>query len=289
MNLERLNGPEVTNIPVTAGADGVRPERSGESLRGHLWKVLANTESEKDYLPDRARQERVFDRLNWTGFTEELFEGFAESGTGKIHTENGEKMLRGKLFEMLINADPAFGARSALEKELLDLAHSPDKYGLGRELGYHRNPDMAFLIVQREDGVVIEGVGESKLGLLNERSFKQLSETGFAAGVKALVDVVNTLDDPETHGLTEVAKARRELDPGKPLLTIAPEFTQLLVVPANRNIDWHSTLINRREFTMEGRQKFYELLEDVKKVRVANAAFSTAEVIGLTDAMLKDC
>jgi len=257
-------------------------------LRVRLWGALLCAEVEKEYMPDRARQERVFGRINWETFQEELF-----AGVGDPKTSGAKKQLRGKLFELLIQADPAFGQRSALEKELLALAHSPDAFGLEKELGYHRNPDMAFLIVQKEDGVVIEGVGESKLGLLNERSFQQLSETGFARGVTALVDVVNTLPDPEAHGLVEVAKARRALrslgegnaEQVKPLLTISPEFTQLLVVPANRNIEWTSTLINRREFTSQGRQQFRALLQDTRHMRVAKAAFSTSEVGAMADVL----
>ena len=165
------------------------------------------------------------------------------------------------------------------------MAHNPDAFGLGEQLGYHRNPDMAFLIVEKEDGVVIEGVGESKLGLLNERSFKQLSETGFAAGVKALVEVVNNLPDPELHGLVEVARAREGRKEGVPLLTISQEFSQLLVVPANRNIEWSSTLINRREFSAEARDTFYTLLNDTRHLRTARAAFSTAEVVAITNVL----
>lgn len=230
--------------------------------------ALEAAELEKGYRPDRSRQETVFDRINWDTLRNEV----TQDGT------NG-KQVRGKLFEMLIQADSEFGQRSALEKELLDLAHSPEKYHLEKELGHHRNPDMAFIVIESDTGVMITGVGESKLGLLNERSYKQLDETGFAKGVKALVEVVNNLDDPAAYGLVEVAKA------GK--LKIADDFTQLLVVPANRNIEWSSTLINRREFSAEGRQKFYALLEDVKRVRTERAAFSTNEVVGLTEIIVK--
>ncbi len=247
-------------------------------VRTRLWEALVSADVEKEYSPDRARQQVVFDRIQWETFAYDLAKD--SGGTG----EGAGKRLRGKLFEMLINADPAFGERSPLELELLSLAHNPDAFGLGVELGYHRNPDMAFLIVEKEDGVVIEGVGESKLGLLNERSFHQLSETGFARGVKALVEVVNDLPDPATHGLFEVARVREELGPDKPLLTMAPEFTQLLVVPANRKPGWSSTLINRREFTIDKRNQFYELLNDTEHVMVRKAAFSTAEVGALATA-----
>ena len=249
-------------------------------LRARLWESLTTALAEKDYTPDRERQKKVFDCINWETFLDEIASESKGSGEG------GKRQLRGKIFEILVASDPEFGERSPLEKELLALAHNPDAFGLGEQLGYHRNPDMAFLIVEKEDGVVIEGVGESKLGLLNERSFKQLSETGFAAGVKALVDVVNNLSDPERYGLVEVAKARRVLDSlgeGRKLLTISQEFSQLLVVPANRNIEWSSTLINRREFSADGRDKFYALLKDTRHLRTARAAFSTAEVVAITN------
>ena len=270
----------------------MRPEREQSSpstqekesvaehpVRVQLWRALEHATLEKEYTPDKERQKTVFDRISWDTFVEEI----AKESTGR--GEGAGKRLRGKLFEMLIQADPAFGQRSALEKELLALAHNPDAFGLGRLLGHHRNPDMAFLLVQKGNGVEITGVGESKLGLLNERSYKQLSETGFARGVKALVSVVNTLPDPERHGLVEVAKARKMVGENTPLLTVSPEFTQLLVVPANRNIAWHSSLINRKEFSMEGRQRFYELLSDIRHVRTANAAFSTAEVSAMANAL----
>lgn len=250
-------------------------------IRDVLWKSLRSTVPEKEYVPDVDRQKAVFDRIDWTTFESEVRR--ESGGTG----EGAGKRLRGKIFEMLIQADPTFGERSPLEKELLALAHNPDAFGLGKELGYHRNPDMAFLIVEKDDGVVIEGVGESKLGLLNERSFKQLSETGFAAGVHALVDVVNSLSDPKKYNLFEVAKAKGQLPEGKSLLTVSPEFTQLLVVPANRNIEWASTLINRREFSAEGREKFYNLLSDTRHVRTARAAFSTGEVSAMAGLLTK--
>lgn len=256
-------------------------ERDTFSLQERVWQGVLEAKLEKNYVPDRVRQKLVFDRINWETFAEEI------AAEAKGSSEGVGKQLRGKVFELLVAADPEFGQRSPLEKELLVLAHNPDAFGLGKELGVYRNPDMAFLLVEKEDlpaqagGVVIEGVGESKLGLLNERSFKQLSETGFATGVKALVEVVNRLPDPASHGLIEVAKAR-EHHQTKPVLTISPEFSQLLIVPANRTIQWSSTLINRKEFSAEGRNKFYTLLNDTRHVRTVRAAFSIAEVVGIT-------
>lgn len=251
-------------------------------LRDELWDALLEATPEKGYVPDRARQQFIFDRLDWENLIAEVF-----AGTGDVSTSGAGRQIRGKLFEMLIQADPAFGERSSLEQELLMLAHSPELFGLEKELGHHRNPDLAFLIVERDDGVTIEGVGESKLGLLNERSFRQLSETGFTRGVNALVEVVNSLEDPAACGLVEIARVKDALPADQQVLTIDTDFSQLLVVPANRNTAWSSTLVNRREFTAEGRKQFYELLEDTRRVRTANAAFSTAEVSSLTKELIR--
>lgn len=250
------------------------------SLRRKLWEAVASATPEKQYRPDRERQRAVFDSVDWPGFEREVMEGLRETKSA-----GAGKMLRGKLFEMLIQADPTFGQRSELERELLTLAHSPEKYGLGKELGHHRNPDLAFLIVEDDEGIVITGVGESKLGLLNERSFKQLSETGFMRGVTALVEVVNGIDDLQAHGLIELSRVKTKLKQDQELIRVADSFSQLLVVPANRNIEWASTLLNRREFSAEGRKKFYALLEDETKVRTARAAFSTAEVTAMTNVL----
>lgn len=265
-------------VNIERGVGSIQIEQTLPTERNRLWDTLLSAPIEKGYVPDRERQQTVFDRMDWNEFSADVAASGRGTGAG------AGKQLRGRIFEMLIQADPVFGERSPLEEELLKLAHTPEAFGLGKELGHHRNPDMAFLIVQKDDGIEIIGVGESKLGLLNERSYKQLSETGFARGVNALVDLVNTLPDPASYGLVEVAKARKDVGPDKPVLTVSPEFSQLLVVPANRHIEWPSTLLNRKEFTAQARQNFYDLLHGVK---IARAAFSTAEVAAITNRMLK--
>lgn len=288
-------------------------------MRVKIETALQNAVLEKDYVPDKERQARIFDRIDWEMFLSELGvegqrgEAFRFKAPSRPRRDNTDgqgsgldldgartrnadlsggqgKQIRGKLFEMLIQADPEFGERTPLEKELLALAHNPAGFGLEKELGVYRNPDMAFLLFEGENGVELVGVGESKLGLLNERSYKQLSESGFTRGAHKLIEVVNNLPDPATHGLFEVAKVRlahrspASRDEGGPI-RVADDFTQLLVVPANRNIEWKSTLVNRREFSREGRQQFYELLEDTTRVRTAKAAFSTAEVAAMARAL----
>lgn len=245
-------------------SDAVVENKGKHPLEEKLWNILISVQTEVGYTPDRARQQLVFSRIQWDTFVHDL-----EIGEGR--TEGAGKMLRGKLFETLLNADPAFGERSKLELELLDLAHNPDKYHLSKELGYHRNPDMAFIVTTNGDSTLVEGIGEAKLGLLNVRSFKQLSDTGFERGAKALVDVVNSLENPEDYGLVEVGKA------GK--LAIAPNFTQLLVVPANRHVEYKSKLISYREFSDRNvRKEMLTLLNDPDRVIIRKAAFSTAEV-----------
>lgn len=244
-NAERRGGVEIVSV---------------HPLQKELWAVLGATTLESGYLPDRVRQQAIFDRIKWDSFVQEA-----------IHEGTEGKQVRGKVFEMLINADPAFGQRSPLELELLALAHNPSKFGLQDILGQYRNPDMAFIVTQIDDHAVIAGIGEAKLGLLNTRAYKQLSETGFARGVAALVEVVNSLPDPASYGLVEVAKAGP--------LTIAPDFSQLLVVPANRKVEWKSKLVNYRDFPDPvERKEMYALLGDPDRVTIKKAAFSTAEV-----------
>lgn len=269
-------------------------------LRVEMWSVLSQVVPENGYTPDRERQKRVFNLMHWDTLVEDLREHlatnaeeqkkFSRGKSAKEKSENqrdGEgKVLRGKVFETLLNADVAFGQRSPLELELLALAHNPDQFGLGGLLGYYRNPDMAFILTKLGDSTVVEGIGEAKLGTLNRRAYMQLSDTGFARGVRALVTVVNSLDNPEVFGLVEVAKAKK-LAGEAPILTIAPEFSQLLVVPANRNLSQPSKLINYADFKNPiERKELLQLLRDPKRVTIQKAAFSGAEVGAITSKLI---
>jgi hypothetical protein len=227
----------------------------------------------RNHLATNLEEQKKFSR----GKNQNLLSKDKGDGEGKV--------LRGKVFELLLNADPAFGKRSPLELELLALAHNPDAFGLGGVLGYYRNPDMAFILTKSGDSTVVEGIGEAKLGTLNRRAYAQLSDTGFARGVKALVMVVNALKDPEKFGLVEVAKAKR-LAGSAPILTIAPEFSQLLVVPANRNLAQPSKLINYKDFSdPTERQGLLTLLKDSSKVMIQKAAFSAGEVAAMSQTL----
>lgn len=275
-------------------------EISIHPLQGEIWRTLLSVGPEVGYSPDRSRQKQVLEMMHWDTLVEDLREHLATNAeeqkkftrgkSTEVKSESkreGEgKVLRGKVFEMLLNADSAFGKRSPLELELLALAHNPDQFGLGGLLGYYRNPDMAFILTKLGDSTVVEGIGEAKLGTLNRRAFAQLSDTGFARGVRALVTVVNSLENPEIFGLVEVAKAKK-LAGNAPILTIAPEFSQLLVVPANRNLSQPSKLINYTDFRNPAeRKELLNLLRDPKRVTIQKAAFSGAEVRSITDALI---
>lgn len=269
-------------------------------LQLEVWRVLQSVQPEAGYIPDRNRQKQILEMMHWDTLVEDLREHlatnaeeqkkFSRGKSAKEKLENqrdGEgKVLRGKVFETLLNADIAFGQRSPLELELLALAHNPDQFGLGGLLGYYRNPDMAFILTKLGDSTVVEGIGEAKLGTLNRRAYMQLSDTGFARGVRALVTVVNSLDNPEVFGLVEVAKAKK-LAGEAPILTIAPEFSQLLVVPANRNLSQPSKLINYADFhDPKERKELLNLLKDPKRVIIQKAAFSGAEVGAITTVLI---
>ena len=269
-------------------------------LQLEVWRVLQSVQPEVGYTPDRNRQKQVLEMMHWDTLVEDLRDHLAISSEeqkkfsrGKVVVTSesdrrvGEgKMLRGKVFETLLNADIAFGQRSPLELELLALAHNPDQFGLGGLLGYYRNPDMAFILTKLGDSTVVEGIGEAKLGTLNRRAYAQLADTGFARGVRALVTVVNSLETPEAFGLVEVAKAKK-LAGDAPILTIAPEFSQLLVVPANRNLAQLSKLINYADFkNPTERKELLQLLRDPKRVTIQKAAFSGAEVGAITSKLI---
>jgi hypothetical protein len=263
-------------------------EEVSHPLKTRLWEALTSAMVEKHYVPDRARQKQIFDRMPWDTLIDEVTSDGQVSVKGESSLSGGAgKMIRGRLFELLVESDTAFGLRSPLEKELLTLAHAPEKFGLEDKLGRFRNPDMAFLLLADGDKLIIEGVGETKLGLLNERAFKQLSDKGFRKGVDALAAVINALPEPLVYGLVEASAAKEKLGNDEPLLTISPDFRQLLVVPANRKIEWVSTLLNRRDFTNTEREAFQDLLSDHEHVVIAQAAFSTAEVSNLAKELTK--
>lgn len=283
-----LQDRSVETLRFTRRPVGVITEANGEAkemhpLEARLWESLLSTTLEKGYTPDRTRQRMIFDRLPWDTVLSEIEAEVGVSSKEGSRSLGKGKMLRGKVFELLVGADPAFGERSDLEKELLALAHAPEQFNLADRLGHYRNPDMAFLIMSDGDRLILEGVGETKLGLLNDRAFQQLSDGGFRKGVEALAGVINSLPDPLAYGLVEVAQAKQGQSPNEQLLTISPEFRQLLVVPANRKIEWVSTLLNNREFSRDEREAFRRLLSDPTRVVIAQSAFSTAEVGALAE------
>jgi hypothetical protein len=249
-------------------------------------EALSEVQTEVGYEADQERQQEVLSRVDWEALSLEVDALQNANGGKKKSSEGAGKMLRGLVFEYLINADEQFGERRPIEKEILALAHNPDQFGLGDVIGHHRNPDMAFLLIKENDRLVIIGVGESKLGRLNERAFRQLSSEGFAQGITALVKVVNSIDDLEKYGLIELSKVKKEKLHTGPLLTIAPHFMQTVIVPGNRKPEWVSTLINYRDFGNRGaRDEFRKLLQDPDRVRIETAAFSTAEVSAITKAI----
>ena len=304
-NLLKISQEHQTIPSQNDGSWGIFEPRKREvelmdPLHNEIWSVLLSVSSEVGYVPDRERQKQVLKMMHWDTLVEDLQDHLATNAeeqkkftrgkSTEVKSDNqreGEgKVLRGKVFETLLNADIAFGQRSALELELLALAHNPDQFGLGGLLGYYRNPDMAFILTKLGDSTVVEGIGEAKLGTLNRRAYMQLSDTGFARGVRALVAVVNSLDTPEAFGLVEVAKAKK-LAGDAPILTIAPEFSQLLVVPANRNLSQPSKLINYSDFKNPTERKdLLNLLKDPKRVTIQKAAFSGTEVRAITDVLI---
>lgn len=261
-----------------------------EGLRQGLWEALIYAQLEARYTPERRRQQKIIARLPedlvgklaahlLSALEEQVW--FAQRLRLPLSFDEG-MVLRGKLFELLIEADPELARPTALTREILDLAHNPSSFGLDDKLGLYRNPDLAFVIMREGDSLMVEGVGEAKLGLLNERAFKQLSASGFRRGMGALIACVNGLSDPSKYGLVELGKHRQRLKDGGTLITLDPAFRQVLIVPANRDTSDAAALIKRSDFDEEEDFKeFAELLSDPTKVEVKTAAFSAGEVAAM--------
>lgn len=255
--------------------------------------AIEHVPPEPGYVPDPVRQQMVLARLpdtlilelNAHRFASDLEQRFHEDRLGLPHSEQNEDMvIRGKVFELLVAADPAIHTPSPAAEELLALLHDPDRFALAEALGYPRNPDMAFLVVAVHDGaIVIKAAGECKLGRLNARSLKQLDD-GFLRGIKKAIQLLNERGDLGSHGLIELARAKQHCRQPE-FLRLAPDFRVILVVPANRDTSDPDALVKTEELAPEERSRLRTILGDEEAVTIRKAAFSAAEVAAVTQTL----
>jgi len=117
----------------------------------------------------------------------------------------------------------------------------------------YRNPDLAFIEVTKKGDIIIEAVGEAKLGSL-DRAADQLGKGGFRQGLTKMSEVLNKMGDLSKLGLKELGKARGEI-------RLSNSFKQILIVPADRD--------------SEELERFSDLIGDKNQVRAQKSSFST--------------
>lgn len=258
-------------------------------------EVILRVPPEEGYIPDRERQMDILSRLPDDILYElagHLRTSFLESQKfaklrGIVFTAadfDDETILRGKVFEMLVAADPALHTPDPLAEELLTLMHDPERFAMEEVLRYYRTPDGAYIEVDRVDGwLIVRAAAEAKLGRLNRRAASQLGERGFRYGLVHMATAVNETEDLATHGLVETAAYREGLESHSgELITVASDFRQVLIVPANRNTDDPASLVNSRDFDDLAFGELLYLLSDAGRLTIKKAAFSAAEVAALT-------
>lgn len=266
-----------------------------DTLRESLHHALEMAVPETGYAPDRSRQREVLDNLpddtlyELAGHLRSAYleqQKFARLKRATFDEEDfdDETVLRGKVFEMLIAADPALHTPDPIAEELLTLMHDPERFRLEHMLKYYRTPDAAYLYVDRVDDVlVVRAAAEAKLGRLNDRAFRQLSERGFRYGLENMASCMNALDDPIVYGLIQIATFKqRHMRSDHPIIMVAPDFHQILVVPANRDLSDPASLVRASDFDDPSYGQMLYLLSDSSRLTMKKAAFSTAEVAALT-------
>ena len=209
---------------------------------------------------------------------------YAELNGYAVEEFDDAKALRGELFERLAQIE--FDRNDEVENTLLALLHDPWRFGFGLEMDMGKNPDIARLDDTGDDYVYITAVGDVKLGRLNPHAYRQL-HGGFRYTVADMAEVVNAhAGELEEKGLGCIAKKG-----GKVLYD--PEFTQILIVPSNRDISHPQNLINRESFINPNGKlspeynDFVEMLGPNGNVQVEQAAFSSKEVADMADILLE--
>ena len=185
-----------------------------------------------------------------------------------------------------------------ISTEILDIMQNPHKYNLEENFITLRNPDALYTHIDKSGAVVIDGIGEAKLGHLNERAINQLEL--FPENLKYICNLLNNkpeFKDPinlRNMGLDNLYTLRWTLDPDAMILKISPTFTQFLIVPANRNTDraqgeselqYHNRLFYElvHKNLHENKKMKERFMSIVKNLRIAKVAFTTQEISAMAD------
>ncbi len=201
--------------------------------------------------------------------------------------------------------------RLKIASELVRVWQNPDWYGFGKKL---KNPDLAYIQITDQGTVVIEALGEVKLGDLDYRCYTQLVDSGFKDALNTLLQELNGPNSEHykqnllKKGLVHLANAGE--------IKVDDNLVIHLVTTSNRPLAKRGgrisrflakNLINTRKFKsqqfrskIEGQlqagesptvdeETFIKLLMDESKVQIRRSNFSHNEVMALYDHMAEEC
>ena len=217
-------------------------------------------------------------------------------------------MIRGKLFEMLVFADPYIGKdfeseesqfyqrtqKSPEAQELLYVLQNPRYFpNIYGETKGIKNPDALFLNLTSPQ-IEILGIGDAKLGIIDIGDLKQL--TLFKKSVEIIAKVLNQYSylDLEKQGFKALAARKYILGESKELITVVKNgWQQIVYVPRDRNIPnpylvsfnqyyeiLRRTLLDKKISTKTGKSKGEKHFKNILKfTRFVPAAFSIQEIV----------
>lgn len=197
-----------------------------------------------------------------------------------------ESRTRGRVFEMLVKAEfyeDDDTARSKISNEIQNLIINPGRYRLDQFLKLGRIPDVVHVQVSEEGRhVSIVHAIEAKIGSLDRRSMRQLKDSSFLYTFRCLTKALNILSKKslEECGLENLANAKGVGN----TFSVAPDFDQRLVVPADTNINFPDGLIKTDEFEAHEKDNFVTLL---KSIKIQNSSFNRNEISAIARYILE--
>lgn len=271
-----------------------------EAQVSKVMSILEKAPRDESYVPDRGRQGSVIRNLPDDLIYElrgHLHAAHKEQGYfEELRGESGKpfddkRILRGELFELLCENDPALGKKDEVSKEFLALSHDPARYGAEDDLKIYRNADLATIKDDRSGTVTIQSVGEAKLGLLDHRGYNQVFMGGLRKGVEETSKFLNRNQEGlRSLGLKNLALEKEtvaaRLPNSQEFIEVADDFKTIVIVPANRGINTPSSFISHTVLERIGANDKDRYLRDVMKrdgINVIRAAFSTQEVAALVE------
>jgi len=264
-------------------------ENQQESFRDSLINVVGSVKSELSYKPDVDRQlevlaalpEDFMERISDFIVEQRREQRFYDEKRHKIpEPENLEKIVSGKVFELICEYDNELNQSSDAGQLLIDMMHNPHDTGLPERFYHKRNPDIASIATNKKGDLVIRSVGEAKLGKLDIRCYEQLEKNGIRTTVRELVDYLNS-EESDALGIPWLIQLKAD---GHKVV-LSNQFKQRLIIPAA--VDTHKTslFVDHQKFKFEGRTADMAKLTTTilpKETDVVNSAFSHAEVMAIT-------